>query len=250
MLALDLSAIYFKSSRFQDSFLVAHFEQPELFKSGEYTSDLLGYFGFGMGVYRRDPKSPPDFVYGFQFSQYPCLVESLTTLEDGMDTVPAKTVLFSDVIQWMQGLTGWYAYHGIYFSPNDLRIFVDVLASYLDMPISPDVRRELTGPEPPAGVSVSECAVMFEVTEDGEVVIGLGGPPVETKLDSTYSFFDLKRDNHRFDWQHSAQLGTPTNILRILDSMKIHNFSADDRLTQATKVEHIIHHLGKIKDAT
>lgn len=249
MLDLKLSALYLKSARFQDAFLVAHFKNPEEFEAGGYSADLLGYFGFGQGIYRRDPGSPPDWAFRYRFSQFPHFNKRLNDLQERMSYKAAKTVLFTEVVQWFQGLLGYYAYHNIHFAIPDLRMFIDMVASYLNLPLSPDVRTDLVGPDAPPDKNVAESVAMFEVTEDRDIVVGFGGPRFEQTLDTDFEFFDLKEDNHRFDWLHSSQLGTPSNLIRVLNSMKAYNFSADTREEQAKKVDFIIEHLEKVRRA-
>jgi len=249
MLDLKLSTLYLKSSRFQDSFLIAHLEKPEEFVPGSYMSDLLGYFGIGAGIYRRDIKSPPDWAYRYRFSQFPDVLKRLNELESRIGVEKAKIIVFSDIVKWFQGLLGFYAYHGIHFAIPDLRMFIDMTASYLNIPVSPDLRLQLIGPDAPPDKPVVESVILFEVTEDKDVLLGFGAPAFEPKLDSTYEFFDLSIDNHRFDWEHSSQLGTPSNLVGTLLSLKHYNFSASPKEEQEEELDFHIEHLNKIRRA-
>lgn len=242
MLALDLSAIYFRSSRFQDTFLIAHFEEPDKFKPGEFTSDLLGYFGFGMGSYRMPEGSPPEWSKGIEFFKFPDMQAELQNPETN------RVALFTSIVSRLHQLLQWYADRDVFFNSYDVRTFLNLAASYTGGYVTPRMVDSISITPFSEGHPMSVGVTFMEVNANGSVFLGFGGPEVEGTPPGVDAFY-LRGSDARFDWHHSSQLGTPTNAMHILRSMRSLRYSTKSEEDRISEIDHIYINLHKIKDA-
>lgn len=255
MLNIELSAFAVRASRFEDAYLFAHFQNDDDFRSTEFTSDYLGYFGFGAGMPRRASTTAPDWAYQLQFFEFPSLNGEKEHLSHLPDDELQATVL-ANQIRRMYNLLDWYRrQHNILIDIGDIRAFVDLLGDYMSHEFSYDfldtvmegfnghVRSNRPKYEHRTG------AVAMHVSKDGNSYLMLAGPKVDTSSLPELGVrpVDLTGDYSIFKWEHVSQLGSVQNVMSILKSMRPHKFTTKDKDEQDKMIDNIHHQLSLIR---
>lgn len=233
MMALNLTAIHFLSSRVRDTFLIAHLDEPEKWGPGDMTFDLLSYYGFGSGV------------FGEQEGEAPHLAQNMTFFELGRTAEECMDNFFALVLHCGQ--------KDIYFDPHDLRIFTSMVSHCFRRPLSPTITAKMLDrhgtfatQHPRSDMfSLNTGITAVEIDAKGPLVCfgvpdGIPGPEGITK-------FNLDEDNYRFDWVHCGQTGSIERATDILDALSALRYSSSTEEERQRETKHLSDNLNRLR---
>lgn len=234
---VDLSLVSFMATKFTDTFMFADFPKGGDYVLGEPTSDFLGYFGFGSGMYAVERAKAPSWAPEFLCFEFPSYDELLADPDASVPQVIAKHVeLVCRVVDW------YLVEHKILLDIGIVRKFFRRLGDIFQHQFSDSVfdaiilqYDALTRSHRPR-YHVADATVIYGVKTNGDGYIGIGGPSKDRNgnpVEQVPSFNELKdkviayhiEDDPRFNWTHSTQLGNRQHMHDILQTMRRHHFT-------------------------
>lgn len=226
------------------------------FERGEFTSDYLGYFGFGSGRY--DGNQPPAFTQDWHLFKFPS-IESLRAVHAGNPN--ADTAIFVELLNLLRKLVAAYAAHGWLLDYTDVNRFARYAQKLCKVDLSNyfyDKLREDWGyTVNTTKLQLAPCLLVVGVDHSYSTYLAFGGPNLSTDgtpLDggSLNAPTDLTRtvasDNRFWNWNASSNIGDGNHALGIMRTMSRKTFMDCGAEVQAEKLGGLIERVGTFYD--
>lgn len=229
---VDLSFSCFMGSDFRETYLFAHFPDGGDLIIGEPTSDYLGFFGFGSGIYGLHRGQPPKWASEYVCFEFPSYDELFRERAE-MPLMKAQGEIMFLYIEMLSSILTWYKnYHNILIEIGEVRSFLRRVQSAIGSKFSDSIFEsvilefgKLLHSNSPL-YKVRRGLVEYGVHQNGDGYLAFGGPKVPMVLleDERLRPYTISEES-RYDWTHSTQLGWVDHMRGILETMKRHHFT-------------------------